>query len=62
MAVDTFGPTAEDETSDRYAACPACGSRLTHLTARENVVRMGSRVLTAFSRVVSIAAHCQESS
>lgn len=28
--MSTFGPTAEDETSDCYAACPACGSRLTH--------------------------------
>ena len=28
--MSTFGPTAEDGTSARYAACPHCGSRLTH--------------------------------
>jgi ribosomal protein L37AE/L43A len=28
--MSTFGPTAEDETSEYYAACPECGSRMTH--------------------------------
>jgi hypothetical protein len=35
----TMGPTAEDETRECYAACPACGSRLTH--RRRGATRYG---------------------
>ena len=27
----THGPTANDETRERCAECPGCGSRMTHL-------------------------------
>jgi ribosomal protein S27AE len=30
MIADGFGPTADDETIDRFRVCPACGSRATH--------------------------------
>ena len=28
--MSVIGPLAEGETGDYYAACPACGSRMTH--------------------------------
>ncbi len=31
----THGPTANDETRERYAECSACGSRMTHLHAED---------------------------
>jgi hypothetical protein len=30
MLMDIIGPTAQDETHERYAACADCGSRITH--------------------------------
>ena len=30
-----YGSTANDETRERYAECPGCGSHMTHLQARD---------------------------